>query len=132
MRISDWSSDVCSSDLGSAFGICSHRAQGRSPISAVKQKAPGIETAPIRPDRVIFGQPFECADEGIAPDRWHAVEFWNQRMPYQISERANMVVVSQSAHVPARCALSRRARSRCARYAGREVHVKRINLMSGN
>src|SRR3546814_333072 len=45
MRISDWSSDVCSSDLPRLFGRAEHRAEGIAELAAGQQGIAGGQVA---------------------------------------------------------------------------------------
>src|SRR3546814_13373163 len=81
MRISDWSSDVCSSDLGatdaaaaalSAAGILA-RVKGKILWCMTQSDlfAPALALAGLDPDRVIYVEarhetsPLSCFDEGL-------------------------------------------------------------------
>src|SRR3546814_5326816 len=70
MRISDWSSDVCSSDLQAAGdGLCLHgrragRPSGREEDQGPRQAPDGEDPARILPQRAVEGDPARDGQRG--------------------------------------------------------------------
>src|SRR3546814_9387848 len=67
MRISDWSSDVCSSDLRSRGSTRRGRAAGRRPVQRSREAPPARPRGARRAPRSLHGIDFVGTDEEVDP-----------------------------------------------------------------
>src|SRR3546814_3788477 len=81
MRISDWSSDVCSSDLPQQPGQHLHRP-GCMPVRALRQQVLHVETEMDR------GRPERAAMQHAVSNRRRRAEFLTARHPPYCSTKA--------------------------------------------